>query len=132
MVACVIEELSFKRKVKVVSASVEALNPLMDKLKRSVPPPHIIPVAMVLFKVILSVLGYILLSFAGIFVALNLFEVIVSTIALLAVIEPFDVIEPTIKFSAVKSPANTISPVISTMKGIKLASSIIISPSLTV
>ena len=52
MVACVIEELSFKRKVKVVSASDVALKPLMDRLKRSVPPPHIIPVAMVLFKVI--------------------------------------------------------------------------------
>ena len=47
MVACVIEELSFKRKVKVVSASDVALKPLMDRLKRSVPPPHIISVAMV-------------------------------------------------------------------------------------
>ena len=88
MVACVIEELSFKRKVKVVSASDVALKPLMDRLKRSVPPPHIIPVAMVLFKVILSLLGNISLSFVSIFVALNLPDVIVSTTALLAVIVP--------------------------------------------
>ena len=94
MVACVIEELSFKRKVKVVSAVDEALKPLMDRLKRSAPPPHIIPVAMVLFKVILSELGNISLSFVSIFAILNLLEVIVSTIALLAVIEPLAKILP--------------------------------------
>ena len=48
MVACVIAELSFKRKVKVVSSADMALKALMDILKRSAPPPHIIPVAMVL------------------------------------------------------------------------------------
>jgi hypothetical protein len=106
MVACVIEELSFKRKVKVVSSNDVALKPLMDRLKRSVSPPHIIPVAIVLFKVMLSLLGNKTLSFVSTCVALNLLDIKVSTIALLAVIEPLA----------------TTSPVIATMKGITSAS----------
>ena len=113
MVACVIEELSFKRKVKVVSASDVALKPLMDRLKRSVPPPHIIPVAMVLFKVVLSELGNISLSFVSIFAILNLLEVIVSTIALLAVIEPLAKILPaTSNASVADVEAPTFTPLL--------------------
>jgi hypothetical protein len=58
----------------------------MDRIKRSVPPPHIIPVAMVLFKVMLSELGNISLLFY-LFATLNLLDVTFSTTALLAVIE---------------------------------------------
>ena len=86
-------------------------------MKKSVLPPHIIPVAIVIFIFSTSSgKGDKLVAFLIIFATLNLLDVIVSTTALIAVIEPLA----------------TTSPVISTIKGIKLASSIIISPSLII
>jgi hypothetical protein len=117
MVATVVEELSFERKVITEKSCATLLKALIEIWKRSVPPPHIIPVAMVILKFSTSTgKGNKSVAFVSIFATLNFPDVIESTTALLAVIEPLA----------------TTSPVISTIKGIKLASSIIISPSLII
>jgi hypothetical protein len=62
------------------------LKALIEIWEISAPPPHIIPVAMVIFKNYTSVgKDYKIVAFVSIFATLNLLDVIVSTIALLAV-----------------------------------------------